>query len=73
MVETKRVIIISHPEFDGPNGITETKNYAHILLEGIKATRDQEKPDINAEDRAKFEKYLSQFKVYTRKIDRDIL
>ena len=73
MVNKKRVIIISHPAFDGEDGIKEAGQYASVLLEGIKATREHESPNMNEEERRKFREYLSEFKFYTRNIDGNIL
>ena len=70
MVDKKRVIIISHPAFDGEDGIKEARQYASVLLEGIKATREHESPNMNEEERRKF---LSEFKLYTRNVDGNIL
>ena len=75
MVEKTRVVIISHPDFEGgAEGIKQAKDFAEHMIKGqqqmIQAAQSSGEPNATVEQ---VRRHTKAFKIVIRNIDKDII
>lgn len=72
--EKTRVVIISHPSFDEPGqaGILEAKGYGE-LIEQLNMNPNILKAGLGEDEFAQLTEHMSKYRIYVRKIPKDVL
>lgn len=72
--EKTRVVIISHPDFNktGQDGILEAKSYGE-LIEQLNMNPNILKAGLGEEEFVQLTEHMSKYRIYVRKIPKDLL